>query len=279
MNITITTPPPFEPVKTPNFSGIYSVTCCANGKLYIGSAVWIAKRWRHHRVALRAGKHHCSRLQRAWNKYGDAAFVFAVVEACEPGELIAKEQSHMDATRAADRRHGFNSSPVAGSNLGLRFSSESRRRVAEAAANRPKRELTPEAREALAAKMRGNKFALGYRHTDETRAQLAISASRSRRPHKKNFSPEALRKTSERFAGKPLPEWHREKIALALSGRELSQEHRQRLAIVQRKFTDEQVAEMRALRDGGMRFEDLNSRYGCSANTLRKIIRRTGVYA
>ena len=59
-------------------SGIYTIICKTTGKYYIGSAVWIRKRWRNHREDLRKGKHHNLYLQRAWNKYGEDNFDFIV---------------------------------------------------------------------------------------------------------------------------------------------------------------------------------------------------------
>lgn len=59
-------------------SGIYQILCKPTGKVYIGSAVWIAKRKRHHREALLAGKHHSQYLQKAWDKYGPEAFEFSI---------------------------------------------------------------------------------------------------------------------------------------------------------------------------------------------------------
>lgn len=45
---------------------------------YIGSSDDAKRRCKHHFSALRGGKHHCEALQRAFNKYGEEAFIFEV---------------------------------------------------------------------------------------------------------------------------------------------------------------------------------------------------------
>jgi group I intron endonuclease len=61
--------------------GVYKITNTVDGKVYIGStATDMDTRWTTHRSALRGGKHYNAHLQRAWNKYGESAFTFEVVE-------------------------------------------------------------------------------------------------------------------------------------------------------------------------------------------------------
>lgn len=63
-----------------NASGVYSITNTATGEQYVGMARRIAARWVSHVSMLRRGKHHCKRLQTAWNEHGEQAFTFAVLE-------------------------------------------------------------------------------------------------------------------------------------------------------------------------------------------------------
>lgn len=72
--------------------GIYKIINTHNGKFYVGSAVKFERRFAMHRWQLRKGTHVNAHLQRAWNKYGEAAFVFAVVEeVSEEADLLAVE--------------------------------------------------------------------------------------------------------------------------------------------------------------------------------------------
>jgi group I intron endonuclease len=59
---------------------IYKIINTTNGKFYVGSTTNTRERFRTHRKRLRTGKHHAAHLQAAWNKYGEAAFIFHVIE-------------------------------------------------------------------------------------------------------------------------------------------------------------------------------------------------------
>lgn len=113
-------------------SGIYKISNTVTGKLYVGSAVNIAIRWREHRCDLRRGNHRNQRLQRAWLKYGESAFSFSVLETVHShADLIAREQHWIDALRAASREN-YNIFPVAGSLLGMKLSAETRAKMSAA---------------------------------------------------------------------------------------------------------------------------------------------------
>ena len=59
-------------------AGIYLITNVASGRVYIGRALDIVRRWRAHRSDLKAGRHKNKHLQRAWSAYGPEAFEFSV---------------------------------------------------------------------------------------------------------------------------------------------------------------------------------------------------------
>ena len=63
---------------------IYKIINLVNDKFYVGSTTNKKVRFRDHRKQLRGNRHHCKHLQAAWNKYGEAKFIFEVVE--EVGE-------------------------------------------------------------------------------------------------------------------------------------------------------------------------------------------------
>jgi group I intron endonuclease len=75
--------------------GVYKITNTVNGKVYIGSTtIDIETRWGVHRSALRTGKHYNKHLQRAWNRYGESAFTFEVIEQGTTKEDVrSKERS------------------------------------------------------------------------------------------------------------------------------------------------------------------------------------------
>jgi group I intron endonuclease len=61
-------------------SVIYKIINSVNNKFYVGSTTNQYERFRNHRNRLRNNKHHAKHLQAAWNKYGEKAFVFHVIE-------------------------------------------------------------------------------------------------------------------------------------------------------------------------------------------------------
>ena len=157
--------------------GIYRIGI-EDGKCYIGSSVDIKRRWTAHRNKLRRGVHHSLPLQNAWNKYGESAFVFEVIEECENDTLILREQFWIDSQKPA-----FNVAPAAGSPmLG--------------------RKHTQEARNRMSAARVGNQYSKGFKHTDETKALM--SASRTGQV----FTPERCANISAAKKGKKFTPEH-----------------------------------------------------------------------
>ena len=84
-------------------TGIYKIYNAESKKEYIGSALNIRTRWNKHNSQLRLGKHHNPILQKAWNKYGEGAFEFILLEECNSEELLVKEQQYLDQVSAEMR--------------------------------------------------------------------------------------------------------------------------------------------------------------------------------
>lgn len=76
---------------------VYYIRCKPNGRLYVGSTTRGNKqRFSEHRHYLRRGSHCAKQLQRCWNKYGEPAFDFEVVETVDDAAfLLAREQFHI----------------------------------------------------------------------------------------------------------------------------------------------------------------------------------------
>jgi len=93
---------------TKHISGIYAIEQIGTDRFYIGSSKAIHERWSQHRRLLRIGTHHARFLQNAWNKHGEEAFRFYVLDQCEQELLLEKEQMYMDAFKPV-----FNTVPFA----------------------------------------------------------------------------------------------------------------------------------------------------------------------
>ena len=64
-------------------SGVYKITNKINGRIYIGSAKEFKRRYNQHRIGLIKKKHSNKFLQADFDKCGEDAFVFEVIEVVE----------------------------------------------------------------------------------------------------------------------------------------------------------------------------------------------------
>jgi group I intron endonuclease len=110
-------------------SGIYCITNCVTGQVYVGSSQHIRKRWNAHTSALNKGIHENAYLQRSWIKYGDIAFDFMVLEQVEPSDLIEREQLWMTQYPCHISVGGFNISPTAMNCAGVVHTAETRAKL------------------------------------------------------------------------------------------------------------------------------------------------------
>lgn len=289
-------------------SGIYQIVNLVNGKRYVGSAKIIKNRWRTHLFHLRHERHHSKYLQRSWGKYGEKSFSFEILEFCSIDSLIKREQAWLDRLSPE-----FNSSPTAGSCLGVKHSEETRRRrselnlgnkfcvgrvpsakciaaVARANQRRKGEKRRPDAVERTASAHRGMK------RSDETRRNIskARMGVKLRRPR----SEEYRRKISEAHKGKQKSPEHmaalqagraatvyteerKEKLAETVRrqyedgtrSREISETHRANIGRAFAKLSDDQVREIRECLSLGMRNIEISQRYSVPAGTISCIKR------
>ena len=149
----------------PKFSGIYKIVNTINGHKYVGSSVNIKKRWHEHRRELKQNKHHSPYLQRAWNKYGEDAFEFLIIEECKPIKetLREREQLWIDTLRAYGKT-GYNVAKFAGASmLGMKHTAKSLKKMRG-------RNWTEEQRQGISGE---NNHMYGQTHAEETRKKLS----------------------------------------------------------------------------------------------------------
>jgi group I intron endonuclease len=179
-------------------AGIYAIRHSDSGRLYVGSAVNIAARWRQHKSQLRRGLHHSRYLQAAWGKYGESGFVFEVLEVVpDKADLIGREDAWIAKLDAANPVCGFNVCKKARSMLGMRHSEEAKSRMAASA----RREKSPEHQAAINAALRG-----------------------------RTLSEECKRLISESRRGTTASDQTRQKMSATRTGRRLSAETKAKIA-------------------------------------------------
>jgi len=72
--------------------GVYVIANTQNGHLYVASAADMRAAWEAHRGCLVMNRHPRRSLQRAWNKYGSAAFVCFCVEEVNEVSLLPEAE-------------------------------------------------------------------------------------------------------------------------------------------------------------------------------------------
>lgn len=199
---------------------IYRITCTANNKFYIGSTVNKAQRWARHRRQLRDDTHPNKHMAAAWAKYGEATFVFEVLESVDsPAALFAAEQKYLDLHAGKD--YCFNWALYAGAPMRGKFGPE--------ASNYGKK-LSEEVKQKIREKVSGPLNAKYGVPVPEERKQR-IREANLRYPHKKRkHTPEAIAKIAAASRGRPVSEETRAKRSAALKGREISLDQRLRIS-------------------------------------------------
>lgn len=80
---------------------IYRIRCTRNGREYIGQSLNHLARKHTHLSDLYWGRHSNKALQRDFDAYGEAAFVFELIRRVAASVTLAEEQAEIRAARAA----------------------------------------------------------------------------------------------------------------------------------------------------------------------------------
>ena len=216
-------------------SGVYAIIHRDSGRWYVGQSKSVKNRWKEHRNHLRRGTHRNSRIQSAWDRYGEDAFDFVILILAPIHLLNDLEQAYLDDPETSH----FNIA-----------------RCAEASARG--RKHSPEHRAKLSASLKG------HQHTAETRAKIG-AVHRGRK-----MSPEAIEKMAASRRGKALTDDHKAKIGAANKGRVFSDGHREKLSEARkgRKLSPEHRAKIGASQLGRKLSPETRSKIS-AANTGR----------
>jgi len=227
----------------PRRPGIYEIRNCVDGKRYIGSAMSLRKRWRDHTDAL-MGKHGRAnpRLKNAWRKYGPSAFTFKPIIYCAPEHLLLYEQLVLDGLRPE-----YNIRKIAESNIGVKWSDETKAKMGAPKRGRKRGPITEELRAVLSAMKKGKPLSA------EHRAKI----SEVQRGQKRG----------------PRPSWIAAKAAAANRGFERTPEYRKRVSEAKGGLTDEQVREIRRRLSGGESNKSVSDSSGVDPSTVSNIKR------
>ena len=205
--------------------GIYMIQNKVNGKIYIGQAVNIEKRWGKHKSELRGNYHINKHLQNAWNKDGESNFEFTVICECDESQLNTMEEYYIYELMTYDDDIGYNKTyggdsgrpaeetkqKISGAkkgkycgknspNYGRTFSEEHKRKLSEANKGKTHSEKTRrKMSEARKGKYCGkNNPNYGKHHSKETKKKLSEALKGKNSPnYGKHRSAETKKKIGE----------------------------------------------------------------------------------
>jgi group I intron endonuclease len=246
-------------MKRPRDCGIYKILNTANNKFYLGSAVNLKRRWYDHLWHLKRGTHSSRHLQSAWMKYGEDAFIFAVVERIAECDLLSREQHFLDLWKPYDHDIGYNMSKAAGSTLGIPCSPEKAEKIGNANRGKTRSE---EHLEIL------RKYAGSVAFTPET--GVKISEANIRRG---SMTEEIWKKGVESRRGKPLSGKH--SLALSKAHQANTENHKRLRALNEKvkgtstKLSLDQIEEIQKRFAAGEHPDDLAKVFGVSNTTIR----------
>ena len=113
-------------------SGIYVIINNINQKKYVGYALNIKKRCTGHHTRLNNKQHVNSHLQAAWNKYGEYAFSFEVLQLCDIEKLCLYEHIWATILKVHNKEFGYNILPTDPNSKSPKRSQETKQKQSKA---------------------------------------------------------------------------------------------------------------------------------------------------
>lgn len=195
-----------------------------NDKYYIGiTCCGVVRRWR----ADGSGYFKCPYFYNSIKKYGWNNFRHFVIKT---GMTRAEaEESEINLIKQYRDKGLYLYNISNGGNVafaGIPLSEEHKKKISNSNKGRPPTHMSADGKRRLIESLKGNKHALGYHHTQETKDKLgSLFKGRKLKP----FSEQHKQRISESKKGKPLTEEHKKHISEGLKGRKPSEKSIQRL--------------------------------------------------
>lgn len=105
--------------------GIYRILNLKNNKQYVGStksSFWSRKT--KHYNQLKRNSHGNQYLQNSWNKYGENAFIFEIIEICNKDIVEKREAYYISKFKSNEKQFGYNIASVADYRFNYKISKE-----------------------------------------------------------------------------------------------------------------------------------------------------------
>lgn len=148
----------------------------ATNMYYVGQALDFKVRWKGHIYLLNNNVHTNIHLQNAWNKYGQIAFKFYILEIIiDENKLDEREQYWMDRSQCYDRRIGYNIGRIAESSMrGRKHSEETKLKISQILLGHPPSKAHTGCKHSDEAKLKISKANIGKKCSKETKIKMSI---------------------------------------------------------------------------------------------------------
>lgn len=258
-------------------SGIYKITCTVSGKVYIGSSINVRKRRNHHLCYLRKNRHSNNYLQHSYNKYGEDSLVFEMVEECEPELLLVTEEKCINKFNSFNDGFNLVEKPTAHM-LGYKHTDEAKAIMSAAAKARGRVHgaLTPpqvkEIRKRFFNGERNSTLAQEFKVNRKTIRECVYLITYQDIPCEIEGYSEMIEN---------LREERKNGVRTRSRGWKQSEEFVKKLKKINsqpkknRKFSDEQVREIRTRKEDGESYRKLAKEFGVSVATIQMVVQRT----
>lgn len=235
--------------------GVYKITNEKSGKFYIGSAINVRRRLRHHLIMLRKNEHNSPHLQNAFSLDGEENFSFLLLETCEKDDRLKREQFYLDALKPWEKETGYNISPRADSGPRLVYTDEMRSEISRRFKGKPK---SAEHRKKISESQKVRKCTpeMRVRISQKLRAFFSDPANRDA---------QSKRQTGLTRRGTKWSEERKLSVSLKKSG--IPQLNR-------RKYSDDQIDGWIKKRESGMTFFQISLEEKIAPETLKVCIKR-----
>ena len=147
---------------------VYKITSKLSDELlYVGSSIKYKHRVYNHLYYLRIGTHKNNRLQMHFNTMGESDLCFSVIEEIKiPEILLSKEQFYLDTMNPM-----YNECPIAGNKTDWKASQETCDRIRSGQPKKKAKHRFGQAEKSI--RMKGKKYSLGYKHTEDARKKIS----------------------------------------------------------------------------------------------------------
>lgn len=248
-------------------------------RFYIGHASILRKRRSKHLSEMRRGVHKNPALQRAFLKYGEAAFRFEVLLICEKSAPILELYEQI-ILNSYDRRDLYNLClECVGSKLGVPQSAEHRAKIGAANKGRnPSQSCIDAVRNARLGKkqsaeiirkrseeMRGKKFP-GRKLSEDHKRNVGLASKGRKKSAEEIARRQEKRKANAEARGYWIPKESIERMRKSLTGRKLSDRHKANIGAgnVGRKPSEETLKKLSAWQKGKPKSDDHKAKISAS---------------